>query len=302
MNPINIKPELLLKAVEASNDGIVIVDLQQPDQPIIYANPAFETMTGYSHTQVIGRNCRFLQGKDTDQLAISELRAAMSRQHSCQVTLKNYTKSGQLFYNHLSISPVKDDQGQVHYYIGVQKDVSQEVALTENLTRINKLYGQMSEALTDEVQTDLLTGLNNRRYFDNAGKLLCTNAKRENWPLNIYHIAITDFIGITANFSESIGDVCLQSIADQIRAVFSRDSDICLHLKFANFVIITINHGTEEQKNRVASLENRINKLKIHDVVTNNTVPLKTNISVKTLQFEDLNDLDSLLTPYELKL
>ena len=89
--------ELRDRAIAASNNGIVIADARLPDCPIIYCNPAFEQMTGYSQAEIEGKNCRFLQGPDTDPAAIAELRNALREERSCQVVLKNYRKDGTSF-------------------------------------------------------------------------------------------------------------------------------------------------------------------------------------------------------------
>ncbi|MCL5998141.1 MAG: PAS domain S-box protein, partial [Chloroflexi bacterium] len=90
---------LMERAIEAATNGIVISDAQQHDMPIIYVNPAFERITGYSRDEVIGRNCRFLQGSDRDQPMLDLLRDALREGHSCQVILRNYRKDGTLFWN-----------------------------------------------------------------------------------------------------------------------------------------------------------------------------------------------------------
>ncbi|HLO47599.1 MAG TPA: PAS domain S-box protein, partial [Kamptonema sp.] len=112
------------RAIAASNNGIVIADATLPDYPIIYCNPAFEKMTGYSQVEIQGKNCSFLQGPDTDPVALAELRSALREQRSCQVVLKNYRKDGTYFWNQLAISPVRDDNDQLTHFIGVQSDIS----------------------------------------------------------------------------------------------------------------------------------------------------------------------------------
>ena len=115
---------LLEKAIEASSNGVVISDMNAPDQPIIYSNPAFEKLTGYSPSDIIGRNCRFLQGIDTDQTEVDKIRACIRDGRDGRVVLKNYRKNGTPFWNELVISPVRDNSGNVTHFIGVQKDIT----------------------------------------------------------------------------------------------------------------------------------------------------------------------------------
>ncbi|WP_315790333.1 PAS domain S-box protein [Fischerella sp. JS2] len=121
------------RAIAASSNGIVICDARLPNLPIIYANPAFKYITGYSPEEVIGRSCRFLQGNDTNQPEIQELRNAIQQAKNCTVVLRNYRQDGSLFWNELSISPVFDTDGNCTHYVGIQNDITErkqsEIAL-----------------------------------------------------------------------------------------------------------------------------------------------------------------------------
>ncbi|MDZ8139885.1 MAG: PAS domain S-box protein [Nostoc sp. DedQUE04] len=112
------------RALAATSNGIMIADAKIAYNPIIYVNPAFEQITGYSVTDVIGQNCRFLQRTDTQQPALNELRSSIQAGRSCKVVLRNYRKDGTLFWNELSISPIHDDNGELSHFIGIQRDIS----------------------------------------------------------------------------------------------------------------------------------------------------------------------------------
>src|SRR5919199_1565112 len=121
------------QALAASRGAIVITDPNEPDNPIVYANPAFEHITGYSIEESIGKNCRFLQGEDQDQPALEELRAAIREGRECQVVLRNYKKDGTLFWNELSIAPVHDEEGNLVNFVGVLDDVTERKQTEEAL-------------------------------------------------------------------------------------------------------------------------------------------------------------------------
>src|SRR5215218_1600851 len=124
---------LLDRAVAASSNGIVITDPRLPDDPIVYVNPAFEKTTGYPMEEVIGRNCRFLQGEDRDQPALEELRACLREGQECRVVLRNYRRDGTRFWNELYVSPVHDDAGNVINFVGVQNDITESKRAQEVL-------------------------------------------------------------------------------------------------------------------------------------------------------------------------
>lgn len=113
------------RALTSSNAGVVITDALRPDNPVIYVNPAMEKISGYSAAEFIGRNCRFLQGKERNQPALEQLRHALKEKSSCKVVLRNFRKAGKLFCNELSISPVRDEEGQVTNFVGIVEDITE---------------------------------------------------------------------------------------------------------------------------------------------------------------------------------
>ncbi|QIH34018.1 PAS domain-containing sensor histidine kinase [Sphingobacterium sp. DR205] len=116
--------DLYLKALNSAYSGIIITDNMQYDNPIIYCNKAFETISGYSHNEIIGHNCRFLQAQDRSQPQRQLLKESIQRGEECKVEIRNYRKDGTLFWNELFISPVKNEAGQVTHFIGVQNDIT----------------------------------------------------------------------------------------------------------------------------------------------------------------------------------
>ncbi|HEY9601767.1 MAG TPA: PAS domain-containing protein, partial [Allocoleopsis sp.] len=127
---------LLERAIAASSNGIIISDPHQPNNPVIYANSGFERITGYKPDEVIGKNCRFLQGVDTNQPALDELRRAMKEGIETQVILRNYRKDGTLFWNEFCLSPVRDAGGRLTHFIGVQTDITERQRREEALRLI----------------------------------------------------------------------------------------------------------------------------------------------------------------------
>ena len=115
---------VLSAAVLAAPTGIVVCDPNLPDCPVIYANPAFYRITGYSEEEVIGRNCRFLQGPGTNPRHIKALREAIESGKAINVEIVNHRKDGSRFVNELHLSPIFGDDGEVRYIFGIQHDVS----------------------------------------------------------------------------------------------------------------------------------------------------------------------------------
>lgn len=134
--PINL--ELLKQAVDASNDGIVIAEQEGDDNILIYVNAAFERLTGYSAEEILYQDCRFLQAGDRDQIELGKVREAIKNGTRARVRLRNYRKDGSQFWNELSISPIFSETDQLTYYIGVQKDITEQVAAEARASEAEK--------------------------------------------------------------------------------------------------------------------------------------------------------------------
>lgn len=139
------------RVLAATSCGIVISDALTVDHPLIYCNPAFLQITGYSEEEVIGRNCRFLQGPDTDPEAIEQLRQSIQTGQECHVILKNYRKDGTPFWNDLTVSPVRDASGVLTHFIGVQTDITKRKQAEKELERSNTLLKAQQEAALDGI-------------------------------------------------------------------------------------------------------------------------------------------------------
>ncbi|MDT8364710.1 MAG: PAS domain-containing protein [Nitrosomonas sp.] len=117
-------PQVLSKILDSCVNGVTLADPDQEDLPLVYANKAFQTITGYSQAEAIGRNCRFLQGTDRDQPERLRLKEAIKTRQPVEIVLRNYRKNGELFYNHLNITPLFDADKRLLYFLGVQYDVT----------------------------------------------------------------------------------------------------------------------------------------------------------------------------------
>ena len=122
-----LEAELLIKnqAVDDAQTSIVIADAKRPGRPITYVNRAFELLTGYSKREAIGRSCSFLQGPETSEEAVEAIRTALRAERSITITLVNYCKNGQRFFNELTLHPIINEQGEVSHILGLQVDVTE---------------------------------------------------------------------------------------------------------------------------------------------------------------------------------
>jgi len=154
------------RAIAAASTGITIADATQPDMPLIFVNPMFEQMTGYDTTMLLGRNCRFLQGADTDQRAVVSIREALTAGRSCRVTLKNYRRDGIPLWVDLSLAPVHDETGQLTHYIGIQADVTERVRTTRGQRLLADAGAILAESLEYETLLTRVAWLATERLAD----------------------------------------------------------------------------------------------------------------------------------------
>ena len=141
-----IIPQILSAILDECVNGVTLSDPDLEDTPIIYANKAFEKLTGYNQAEIIGRNCRFLQGEDREQEARYQIHAAMEQHQNIEVTLRNYKKNGDLFHNHLKITQLLDRKGRIIYYLGVQYDISYKVNAENEIEELNNLFKKLTES------------------------------------------------------------------------------------------------------------------------------------------------------------
>lgn len=144
-----IDAKLMQLMVETSNDGIVVAEQEGSDSILIYANPAFERLTGYAVDDILYQDCRFLQGQDHDQPGLAAIRKAIRDGRPCREVLRNYRKDGSLFWNELSITPVHNDADQLTYFIGIQRDVSAQVAAEQKVRDLEAEVARLRQLLAE---------------------------------------------------------------------------------------------------------------------------------------------------------
>jgi diguanylate cyclase (GGDEF)-like protein/PAS domain S-box-containing protein len=211
------------RAFAATMNGILITDPNLPDGPVVYANPAVARLTGYEPEEVVGRNPRFLQGPDTDGEVCAELAAAIGDRRECRATLLNYRKDGTTFWNELSVSPVRDENGRVTHWVGVQTDVTERKRAEDRIAYL---------AYHDE-----LTGLPNRAMFHEHLDLALARARREDRAVGVLYIDLDDFKLVNDSFGHGVGDELLRETAQRLRAV-TRATDLVARQSGDEFLVL----------------------------------------------------------------
>jgi two-component system, cell cycle sensor histidine kinase and response regulator CckA len=127
------------RVMEGMSQGLLIADATRPDRAAIYVNRGFERITGYSAAEVLGRNPRFLQGPDTDMASAQKIKAALAAGEPTSVEILNYRKDGTTYWNHLSITPIRDENGRLTHFVGLQTDITERRRLEDQLRQSQKM-------------------------------------------------------------------------------------------------------------------------------------------------------------------
>ncbi|WP_161632283.1 histidine kinase dimerization/phosphoacceptor domain -containing protein [Aliihoeflea sp. 2WW] len=142
-------------AIRATRMAMLITDPRLPDNPIVFVNEAFLRLTGYGRDEVMGQNCRFLQGDDTDPLAVAELRSAIAEKRAINVDILNYRKDGSAFWNALYLSPVSNEQGELQFFFASQLDVTERKWGEEHAIREKERFERAVAERTAELEVAL---------------------------------------------------------------------------------------------------------------------------------------------------
>lgn len=192
---VDTQIQLLEAMLDGSQVGTIVTDPAKPDNPIIYGNHTFTEMTGYSHEEILGRNCRFLQGPDTATDAVDQIRKAIENEEKTTVILRNYRKDGTPFWNRLAIAPVIVKEKL--YFIGTQTDITveqmQEEAITAHESEIERLMLPIL-SIQPNVATVALVGTMSLQRFEALKVKLCEYVSEH----RIEH-ALLDITGLTWN-------------------------------------------------------------------------------------------------------
>lgn len=258
-----MKLEILKQAVLDSRDGITISDNLVDDNPLIFVNPAFERMTGYSSEEITNVNCRYLQNDDCEQAELKIVKNAIEAGQYCLVIVRNYRKDGTMFWNELSISPIFDANGVVTNFIGIQKDVTARVLIQQQLRDENKSLAEIRVNLEQLAIKDGLTGIYNRRFFDVQLEVQWGIARRNNEPLTLIMIDVDHFKQFNDIYGHNAGDNALKLISDSLNKSFLRSSDFVARYGGEEFVVLSVGMTQEQAALFTATLCQRVRDLGI---------------------------------------
>ncbi len=223
------------RAIEASVNPIIITTDPNAGARIVYVNPAFERVTGYTREEVTDRNCNFLQRDDRNQADLEKLREALHEGRDCHAVLRNYRKDGSLFWNDLYITPVRDAQQKVTHFVGVQYDITD--------------MRRYREELEHQANHDALTGLANRNLLADRLKQALLYGQRHARLVMVAFVDLDHFKFINDSLGHGTGDRLLIVIAERLQACV-RKGDTVARPGGDEFVLILSDQTLDEGHHR----------------------------------------------------
>ena len=272
---------LFANALQSLDEGVVISD---PKGSVLYANPAFANLTGYPSFSMVGKNCRLLQGPETDPETVREIRQALERGESFRKALLNYRKDGSTFWNLLSLTPLRSADGTVTHYVGIQNDI----------TDLRELQNQ-NEHLAFLSRHDPLTGLANRTALEDHLERTLSREGRTGTPFAVGMIDLDDFKPVNDTWGHQAGDQLLREIARRLTGAL-RHHDLAVRLGGDEFVVVVENLPGGEQSPAFPALLERIHKSLTAPFVLGDGISTRVGISMGVAFFpEDGTTPDTLL-------
>jgi len=259
---MSLDADLYRRLLETSPEGVVLVDVRQSDQPVVYVNPGFEALTGYAAADLLGRNLRLLQADDREQDARHRLRDAVKSGESCRVLLRNYRKDGSLFWNEMTLLPLRDGEGQVTHYAGHHRDAGDRLRIDPRLSRDSLSGAHQPTGVA--IRDDRLTGLFTLPYLQELLKRDWAIAQREHRSIAVFAIDIDALDLYNATFGRAAGDSAIRRVAHCISGCLRRSSDVTARIDGGSLMAFAPGLTIEQALKLGELMAERVRELRIH--------------------------------------
>jgi diguanylate cyclase (GGDEF)-like protein/PAS domain S-box-containing protein len=245
--------------VEALPDGAVLIDATRPGHPVLYANPAFERMTGYTATELAGQGLRVLHGEVTSQPGLRRLRDAVEAGQATRAVVQNFRKGGEPFWMDVQIVPVRDGNGVLTHWVSLHREAEVRGAADEPGT--GRFRAMAPELLSRQ---DSLTGFRTRMAFEELLEHQLAVAVRERQALTLFMLRVDDFERYTATFDRAAGDALLKRVSNAVASCFRRSSDLLARYEDDLFAVLTTSMDEAHMQAHGQSVCARVADLRIH--------------------------------------
>src|SRR5688572_2368788 len=259
---MSVDASLLQSLFEGAPEGVVICDARAADWPVVFLNAAMERLTGSEASVSRGRNLRFLQGEGHAQDGLDKIRSALRRGVSCQTPLRNYRRDGTMFWNELTIQPLRDGNGNVTHFAGFHRDGGDKLRLVESKEKNDPALN--TQTMMAYLRDDKLTGLLRRTYFEELVKRDWGLAQRETRRLSFLVFDLDCFATYKETFGKPGADQSLKRISRVISGCFRRASDLCGRFDEDQIAALTTGLDLAQAAKLAEAVLGRVKDLAIH--------------------------------------
>jgi diguanylate cyclase (GGDEF)-like protein/PAS domain S-box-containing protein len=259
---VSVDAELFRRMLESSPEGIALIDAQGPDHPAIYVNPGFVSLTGYPAAELLGRNLRLLQGDDREQDARHRLREAIRLGEPCRVLMRNYRKDGSLFWNDMTVLPLKGEGGRVTHLAAYYRDAGDRLRIDPKLSRDSLSGAHQPTGVA--VRDDRLTGLYTLPYLQELLKRDWAIAQRERRSIAVFAIDIDALDVYNATFGRAAGDSAIRRVAHCVSGCLRRSSDVTARIEGGSLMAFAPGLDLEQALVLGQLMAERVRELRIH--------------------------------------
>jgi len=253
---------LYRRLVESSPEGVVLNDAQGADHPVLYVNPAFEALTGYSAAELVGRNLRLLQADDREQDGRHRLRDALSRGETCRVLLRNYRKDGSLFWNEMTVMPLRHADGCVTHFASHHRDAGERLRIDPKVAKDSLSGAHQPTAIA--VRDDRLTGLYTLPYLEELLKRDWAVAHREQRSIAVFAVDIDALDLYNTTFGRGAGDSTIRRVAHVVSACLRRSSDVTARIDGGSLIAFAPGLSIEQGLRVGQLMAERVRDMRIH--------------------------------------
>ncbi len=255
-------PGLYRRLVESSPEGVALIDAQGADHPVVYVNPAFEALTGYSSAELVGRNLRLLQADDREQDGRHRLRDALGRAQPCRVLLRNYRKDGSLFWNEMTMVPLRHPDGCVTHFASHHRDAGERLRIDPKAAKDSLSGAHQPTAIA--VRDDRLTGLYTLPYLEELLKRDWAVAHREQRSIAVFAVDIDALDLYNTTFGRAAGDSTIRRVAHVVSGCLRRSSDVTARIDGGSLIAFAPGLSIEQALRVGQLMAERVRDLRIH--------------------------------------
>ena len=318
INPNSELFKYLPKVIEQATNGIVVSDPNQEDNPVVYVNDITCKRFEYTKEEFLGRNCRFLQGEDRNQKNIKAIKDAIKNCISTTVTVKNYSKSGKLIYNQFTISPIFDENNNLKYFLGIQRDVTKEVTLEKQNFQLQKekiedaqynAIGKLTGGISHEINTPLTIINGTMEFLKDSIQELEQSPLKQNIIQDLEDISIQ--LNKIKNLTESMREIAdtktfeikkiniYRALIISLRLTHNKtkhitkvnliDENFSLDIDREKYMYYVNGDARKLEQVFIAIIDNALDQLKMTGTIQNNKLDISLQVTKDntTITFED---------------